>query len=212
VPSDAEIDAARERVGMRLISLDAEQRTVTFRHSGVSVNFNSIGKGYALDRMAELLALNSVHDYLLHGGKSSVLARGDQPGRYGEGWTIGLRHPLRTSDRLAEFKLQDQALSTSGSGTQFFIRRGRRYGHILDPRTGRPAEGLYSATVIAPTAAEADALSTAFYVVGPDEVESYCASRPEVAALLVAPAQREGEVRLFAFGLDDESWRPSVDG
>jgi FAD:protein FMN transferase len=211
VPSDDEIVAARNRVGMRHLLLDEKSQTIAFRQPGVSINFNSMGKGYALDRMAELLAEHEVDDYLLHGGKSSVLARGDQPGHGGDGWTIGLRHPLRPAERLAEFQLHDQALSTSGSGTQFFIRRGRRYGHILDPRTGYPAEGLYSATVIAPTAAEADGLSTAFYVMGPEKVADYCRTHPQIAALLVAPAEREGDVRLFAFGLDDAQWQQLAD-
>ena len=207
VPSDADIAAARERVGIQHVELDESRQSIAFRRPDVTVNLNSIGKGYALDRMAEVLAQHGVDDYLLHGGKSSVLARGDQPGRAGEGWTIGLRHPLRPAERLGEFRLYDQALSTSGSGTQFFIRRGRRYGHILDPRTGRPAEGLYSATVIAPTAAEGDALSTAFYVMGPDEVGDFCARHPEIGALLTGPAKREGAVRLFAFGLDPARWQ-----
>jgi len=218
LPSDDAIAAALERVGMRHVVLDADQQTIAFRRSGVSVHLNCIGKGSALDRMAELLAQNLVDDYLLHGGKSSVLARGNQPGNVAAGdppagslgpggWIIGLRHPLRPSERLAEFVLRNQALATSGSGTQFFIRRGRRYGHILDPRTGQPAEGLYSATVIAPTAAEADALSTAFYVMGPAEVADYCATHPHIGALLVAPAEREGDVRLFNFGLASDKWR-----
>jgi thiamine biosynthesis lipoprotein len=204
IPSEASIKAAREQVGMQNVLLDENAKTIAFRKAGVSVNLNGIGKGYALDRMAEVLDLHSVDEYLLHGGKSSVLARGNQPGHGTRGWTVGLRHPLRPAERLAEFCLRDQSLSTSGSGTQFFIRRGRRYGHILDPRTGRPAEGLYSATVIAPTAAEADALSTAFYVMGPQEVEKYCATHPEISALLVAPAEREAEVRLFEFNLDNK--------
>jgi FAD:protein FMN transferase len=201
-PSEEIIDAARELVGMHHVALDPATQTIAFRQNGISVNLNSIGKGYALDRMAELLATNSVDDYLLHGGKSSVLARGDQPGGGEPGWVVGLRHPLRPAERIAEFRLRGQALSTSGSGTQFFIRRGKRYGHILDPRTGRPAEGLYSATAIAPTAAEADALSTAFYVMGPDAADRYCAAHPQIAALLVAPAEREGDVQLFRFGID----------
>jgi thiamine biosynthesis lipoprotein len=211
VPSEEEIAVARECVGMQHVMLDAARLTVAFSQPGVAVNFNSMGKGYALDRMAELLAEQNVNDYLIHGGKSSVLARGDQPGHGDGGWTIGLRHPLRPAQRVAEFQLRDQALSTSGCGTQFFIRRGKRYGHILDPRTGRPSEGLYSATVIAPTACEADALSTAFYVMGPDKVGDYCASRPQVAALLVAPGQREGDVQVFAFGLRDEQWTQLAD-
>ena len=204
IPSDASIAEARDHVGMHHVSLEPGAKTIAFRRAGVSVNFNGIGKGYALDRMAELLALHSVDEYLLHGGKSSVLARGNQPGHGTRGWTVGLRHPLRPAERLADFCLRDQSLSTSGSGTQFFIRRGQRYGHILDPRTGWPAEGLYSATVIAPTAAEADALSTAFYVMGPEEVEKYCAAHPEISALLVASAEREAEVRLFEFNLDKQ--------
>jgi FAD:protein FMN transferase len=227
VPSDAEIAAARDRVGMEHVLLDESNRTIAFGRPGVTVNLNCIGKGYALDRMAELLADGNVDDYLLHGGKSSVLARGEQPGGIDKesnvqeslgllvsasrcltsGWSIGVRHPLRPAQRLAEFDLRDKALSTSGSGTQFFRHRGRRYGHLLDPRTGWPVEGIHSVTVIAPTAAEADALSTAFYVMGPDKVAAYCAARPEIAALFVLPAKCESEVDLLAFNLDDSDWR-----
>jgi thiamine biosynthesis lipoprotein len=211
IPNEEELAAARERVGMELVVLNDASATIAFRRPGVTVNFNSMGKGYALDRMAELLAVHGVNDYLLHGGRSSVLANGNQPG-HGDGWIVGLRHPLRPSKRLAEFVLRDESLSTSGSGTQFFIRRGQRYGHILDPRTGRPAEGLYSATVIARTAAEADALSTAFYVLGPAGTAEYCERHPRIGALLVAPAGREGDVQVHAFGLRDEQWRQLSDG
>jgi thiamine biosynthesis lipoprotein len=204
VPSDDQIADARQRVGMQHVVLDTEKEAVTFGQPGMSVNLNSIGKGYALDRMAELLAHHEINDYLLHGGKSSVLARGNQPGSGDAGWRVAIRHPLHQSETLAELLLRNQALSTSGAGTQFFIRRGRRYGHILDPRSGYPAEGLYSATVLAPTAAEAEGLSTAFYVMGPERAGQFCAARPEVAALLVAPGEREGDVRLITFGLDGD--------
>jgi thiamine biosynthesis lipoprotein len=157
--------------------------------------------------MAELLDEGVVCDYLVHGGRSSVLARGDHPDRPGRGWSIGLRHPLRPAERLAEFFLLDQSLSTSGSGTQFFQRRGRRYGHILDPRTGWPAEGMYSATVIAPTAAEADALSTAFYVMGPEKTAAFCGKHPDVAALLVSPTERSGDIQLYAYNLTANQWQ-----
>ncbi len=206
VPSDEQIEAARERVGMQHVELDAVRQTIVFRRLGMAIDFNSLGKGYALDRMAELLAAHNVNDFLLQGGKSSVLAHGNQPGSEETGWRVGVRHPLRSDERMAEIILHNQALSTSGAGTQFFIRRGRRYGHILDPRTGRPAEGLYSATVVAPTAAEAEGLSTAFYVMGPQEAGEFCAARPEITALLVAPGDREGDVRLIALGPDNGQW------
>jgi thiamine biosynthesis lipoprotein len=206
VPSEEQIEEARQHVGMQYVDLDPASQTIAFRRLKMAINFNSLGKGYALDRMAELLASEGIDDVLLQGGKSSVLARGNQPGSNEPGWRVGVRHPLRNSERLAEIVLQDQALSTSGAGTQFFIRRGKRYGHILDPRTGRPAEGLYSTTVLAPTATEAEALSTAFYVMGPQKAAEYCAAHPEIAALLIAPGNREGDVRLIALGPDDNQW------
>ncbi len=146
---------------------------------------------------------DGVGDYLLHGGRSSVLARGDCPGGGKPGWTIGVPHPLRPGERLTEITLVNQALGTSGSGTQFFEHAGRRYGHLLDPRTGWPAEGIFSATAIAPTAAEADALSTAFYVMGPEKVGRFCAERSDVAAVLVCAGDREEGVQVWSFGLAD---------
>ena len=206
VPGDEQIAEARARVGMQWADLDTANRTITFRQPGMAINFNSLGKGYALDRMAELFASFEVDDVLIQGGKSSVLARGNQPGAAEAGWRVGVRHPLRPNERMAEIVLRNHALSTSGAGTQFFIRNGQRYGHILDPRTGRPAEGLYSTTVIAPTAVEAEALSTAFYVMGPQKAAEYCANHPEISALLVAPGNRDGDVRLIALGSDNGQW------
>ena len=207
IPTDDQIAGARTRVGMQHVELNDECQTIAFKRQNVSINLNSIGKGYALDRMAELLAQHDVGDYLLHGGKSSILARGVQPASEDAGWRIAIRHPLRPTEQLAELVLRNESLSTSGAGTQFFIRRGRRFGHILDPRSGFPAEGLYSATVIAPTAAEAEGLSTAFYVMGPQQTAEYCATRPQIAAILVAPGEREGDVELLAFGIGEERLR-----
>jgi thiamine biosynthesis lipoprotein len=211
VPSEAELAAALEHVGMPNVALGAAIGTIEFRRPGVSVHLNSIGKGYALDRMAELFAERDMDDYLLHGGRSSVLARGTRPGTAtsgtatsgatGQGWAIGLPHPLRPGERLMEIPLVNRALGTSGSGTQFFLHEGRRYGHLLDPRTGWPAEGVYTATAIAPTAAEADALSTAFYILGPEKAGEYCATRPEIAAVLVCPGRADGDVEVWPFGL-----------
>jgi thiamine biosynthesis lipoprotein len=109
--------------------------------------------------------------------------------------------------RLAEFVLSNQALGTSGSGTQFFHHQGKRYGHILDPRTGWPAEQVLSATVIAPTAEQADALSTALYVLGLEGARRFCEKHPSISALLVTPAQRAGGIELFPVNLPDDRWR-----
>src|SRR5439155_21411202 len=122
-------------------------------------------------------------------------------------WSVALRHPLRPDQRLAEFVLRDQALGTSGSGSQFFHYQSTRYGHILDPRSGWPAEQVLSATVIAPTAAEADALSTALYVMGLDAARAFCESHREISALLVTQTTAAGEIELHPLNLADKRWR-----
>jgi thiamine biosynthesis lipoprotein len=210
VPQAEELRSALEIVGFENVVLNDQERTVSFRRKGVELNLNSMGKGYALDRAAELLREAGVSDFLFHGGKSSILARGGNPAEGLDHWTVGLRDPLRPERRLAELVLRNQALSTSGSATQFFRHEGHSYGHILDPRTGWPAEGVLTATAIAPSAVLAEALSTAFYVMGPAAVEAYCAEHPEVGAALVCPGLEEETVRLLAFGANREDWhRPS---
>ncbi|MHB1033195.1 MAG: FAD:protein FMN transferase [Pirellulales bacterium] len=209
IPQPANLAEALQRVGYARVQLDPAQRTIRFLTPGVELNLGSIGKGYALDRCAEHLESAGIAEFLLHGGKSSVLARGSRAtGPEGpRGWTIGLPDPLHPGRRLAELRLQDKALATSGSAVQFFRYRGRRYGHILDPRTGWPAEGVLSATVIAPTAAAADALSTAFYVIGAAEAMEYCHTHPEIAAVLLRPAPHGNSVEVHAAGLAEETLR-----
>ena len=203
MPSEAEIATALNQVGMNKVLLNDVDQTVAFEQPGVSLHLNCIGKGYALDRLAALLDADSAADYLLHGGRSSILARGTCPGNDRPGWTIGLPHPLRPGERLGELDLVDEALGTSGSATQSFEHEGCRYGHLLDPRTGQPVTGIYTATAIAPSAAEADALSTAFYVMRPDEVGRFCDTRPDVAAILVCPGESGDDLKLATFGLKD---------
>ena len=81
--------------------------------------------------------------------------------------------------------MRDSAMSTSGSEEQFFEHNGKRYGHIIDPRAGLPAEGVTSVTVIAPSAALTDALATAFYVGGPALAERYCANHPDILVIML---------------------------
>jgi thiamine biosynthesis lipoprotein len=106
-----------------------------------------------------------------------------------------------------ELRLDNRALATSGSGMQFFRHGGKRYGHILDPRSGWPAEGVFSATVLAPTAAMADALSTAFYVLGPAEAVSYCSKNPEIGTVILYPGEQGNSVELAVAGLADNDLR-----
>jgi thiamine biosynthesis lipoprotein len=212
IPTEAVLNAARTLVGSQHLQFDAAATSVRIARAGVTINLGSIGKGYALDRSAELIESQGIHDFLLHGGHSSVLARGASAGETPPcGWWIGIRHPLRPDRRLGQLRLVDRALATSGSGTQYFMHQGRRYGHILDPRTGWPAEGVLSASAIAPTAAEADALSTAFYVMGPAHAERFCAARPELGAVVLCPGDRAGSLVVHQFGLQSDQWREDAD-
>jgi len=207
-PDENDVRQALDTVGSQWVELDAENRTIRFRKPGVEINLNAIGKGYALDRCTEMLRDAGIDDFLIHGGQSSILAAGSRSRGDGatKGWSVALRHPLRPDKRMAEIWLRDRALGTSGSGVQFFHYKGRRYGHVLDPRTGWPAEGVLSATVIAPTAAQADALATAFYVMGLEKAEQYCTDHEEVSAILACPGERSGSVAIHPIGLEDEEW------
>jgi thiamine biosynthesis lipoprotein len=207
VPEQATIDEALSRVGSEKIVLDAAQQTINFAQSGVELNLGSIGKGYALDRAAAVLLEQGVGDFLLHGGQSSILAQGSRAtgDLADQGWRISIGDPLRPGKTLLEFPLVNGAVGTSGTQFQFFREAGKRYGHILDPRSGWPAEKVISATVVAPTAALADALSTAFFILGPQETETYCAAHPEIAAVLLAPSAQPGSPELWRFNWDETS-------
>jgi len=207
IPPADELQAALACVGSQHLVFDDAALTIRFNHPGLELNLGAIGKGYALDRAAELLAAAGVHDVLLHGGQSSVLARGSHAGSDSGGWLVGLANPLRPEQRLAEIVVHDRALATSGASHQFFRSQGKRFGHILDPRTGWPAEGVFSSTVVAPTAAAADALSTAFYTLGVDGALAYCREHPEVGMVLLHPGKGASSVELTSAGLGERELR-----
>jgi FAD:protein FMN transferase len=192
LPSHEEIDAARSAIGMRHVELDLASATVRFGQRGVELNLGAIGKGYALDCVAVTLRAAGARHALLSAGRSSLRAIGGR----GRGWSIDL--VASACDRvLARVWLRDGALGTSGSGEQFVEIDGRRYGHVLDPRTGWPAAGVLSASVVCASAADADALSTAFLVGGPELARRYCDQHPEVLALVTPD---DGSGRTFVIG------------
>ena len=206
VPNEAILREALARVGGNLICLDAEKQTVQLLRRGVRLNLGSIGKGFALDRCAEELAAAGVHDFLLHAGGSSIVARGDCLSNP-PGWIVGVPHPLRPNQRLGELRLINRALATSGSRFQSFLHEGRRLSHVIDPRTGQPVENVYSATAIAFDATTTDALATAFFVLGTEGTQEYCNQHPDSSALLCVAARRSGGYELQQFGMDDVEFR-----
>lgn len=186
LPGDREIASACELVGMPLVILDEAARTIQFARDGVELNFGAIGKGYALDRMGALLRARGAGRALLSAGSSSVLAVGGR----GRGWPVDLR-PQRASRRVGRLWLRNAAVGTSGAGEQFVEINGRHYGHVIDPRTGRPADGVLGASVVTRDAASADALSTAFLIGGPELARRYCERHADTLAVLVLDAPGE---------------------
>jgi thiamine biosynthesis lipoprotein len=236
VPEPEELARVLARVGSRHVVLDRARRSIEFRRPGLELNLGAIGKGYALDRAAERLRGDwGVSAAVLHGGRSSVLALGAPPdGEKGvgnllperpggcfaqkvpdpffsrpesAGWLVGIAHPTKPGEHVATVRLKDAALGTSGATIQYFEANGRRFGHILDPGTGWPADGQACVSVIAPTAAEADALSTAFFILGPSKAAEYCQRRPEIGAIVVTAAETGDTVHVAMLGRAADSAR-----
>jgi thiamine biosynthesis lipoprotein len=162
LPTEAELQATLPRVGFRKVELDSTMRTVRFLEPAVSIDLGGIGKGVAVDMaIAKLRELGVTNAMVKAGGDLRVI--GAPPGE--AHWTVQLEDPRKAGQRVS-LRLRDAALSTSGNYENFFTVGGRRYSHLLDPRTGLPVEGLAACTVIAPTCAESDAWATACFVFG----------------------------------------------
>lgn len=206
-PEASDANEALASVGYRHLEFDESQRTIRFLRAGMEINLGAIGKGYALDQCASRLENEGVENFILHGGKSSILARGERANEasHGRGWSIALRDPLKPEKQLALLWLRDRAVGTSGDANQFFYHQGRRYGHVIDPRTGFPSQGVLSATVITSNAAEADALATALFVMPKDEAIEFCLARTDTSLLLLTPGSRHGETELAIVNLASES-------
>ncbi|MDX2037347.1 MAG: FAD:protein FMN transferase [Isosphaeraceae bacterium] len=211
VPSDRERLDALARTGSNKLLLDPERKTVAFDIDGLSINLGSIGKGHAVD-----VATRVVRDYwlptaaLIHGGRSSLFALGSPPDILSSAWDLSVHHPLDPAATLGTLHLRDRAMGTSGATFQSFDEAGRLYGHIIDPRTGEPpTSGPLSVSVLAPTAAEADALSTAFFLIGPDRAAQILARRRDMGALFVLPAESAGgPLRVATIGLTARDYTP----
>jgi len=186
MPRPEEVAEARAKVGMDLVRLNPGDRTVQFAREGVMLDLGAIGKGYAVERAAEVLREAGVTSALFHGGTSTVQAIGRPPGE--ECWKVAIETPSPDTPRplLATVPLKDEAMSVSGVWGHCFEAGGRTFGHILDPRTGEPAWGTVLAAVILPSATETDALSTALLTRGAAGHEAIAGLRPGMRTLVVS--------------------------
>ncbi|WP_255883923.1 MULTISPECIES: FAD:protein FMN transferase [unclassified Ruminococcus] len=178
VPADSEINGALEKVGFASVSIDGCSLTAP---KGVELDLGGIGKGYAGKMCRDLLKKSSVQSALLSIG-GNVQTVGLKPD--GSRWTVALKNP-DGGDALCKISIGECAVVTSGGYERYFEENGKRYHHIIDPKTGRPAESEFkSVTVICEDGAVADALSTAFYVGGREVISKYLSGNSDVEVIL----------------------------
>lgn len=197
-PSDAEIADAQQRVGFKRLHTDCAKPAVRKDVAGVYLDMSAFVPGYAVDRIAELLDSAKVENYLVDIG-GELMARGRNA--EGKPWAIAIEEPLdQDRDVHSIIHLTDRAVATSGDYRNFFEFDGKRYAHMIDPRSGRPVtHSLASVTVVADTAAFADAMATALMVLGPEDGHKLATSQNLAALFLVRTTTGFAELSTPAF-------------
>ncbi len=209
LPDPEQLAEARERVGMQHVILDPARRTIQFDRPGMMIDLGSIGKGFALELALESLVEAGIERALVHGGTSTVCALGAPPDA--EAWKIAIEPPpvpetpalpAQPKRPLAVVGLRDTALSVSGVHGKCFTAGGKTYGHVIDPRSGVPAQGALLAAVVLPSAAETDAFSTALLLEGVAGLDRISQLRPGMRSLVVEQEAGAGRRRVAARGID----------
>ena len=152
-------------MGFRHLQLDPGARTVRFARRGMDLDPGGIGKGYAVDRMIEVLKQAGVRIALVSASGSSIYGLGAPPDEP-QGWPITIHTPRDPSTVATHVALKNMSLSTSGSYEKFFWAEGRTYPHIIDPRTGYPAQGTAAVSVLAPRTIDSEAWTKPFFING----------------------------------------------
>lgn len=206
LPSDDEVAQARDMVGARWVELDEAGFGIRFARPGLMLDLGSIGKGYAIDRAGELLREAGVERAFVHGGTSTVLAIGE-PLDDGE-WKVAIEHPLGPAPEgeplrrpLAVVPLRDESLSVSAIWGKGFEAEGRYFGHVMDPRLGRPVAGARLAAITLPSATETDALSTALLVRGAELIDKFRVGGFGCRCLVVENSTEPPGYRVVASGI-----------
>ena len=181
VPEAGELKSVMARVGFKHVVLNDRTHTIRFDREGVELDLGGIAKGYAVDRAAEILRASGVTSAFITSGSSSICAIGAPPGQ--KSWRVEVNDPLDRSHKLEAIDLKDRSISTSGCHEKTFESGGKTYCHIMDPRIGRPIEGLLSATIITPSGVEAEALSKALMVMGVEKARAFLKARPQARAI-----------------------------
>ncbi len=165
LPDRAEVAATLAKVGFQNVHLNHGARAVRFDRSGMEINPGGIGKGYAVDRMVDILRQEGFDTALVLASGSSIYGMGAPPTEP-KGWCVDILHPGNARRSVSKVFLKNISLSTSGGSEQSFWAEGRFYSHLIDPRTGYPAQGMLSASVLAPSALDSEAWTKPCFVNG----------------------------------------------
>lgn len=190
LPTPEAIAEARTKVGMRFLQLDPMAYTVRFARAGMMLDLGALGKGYAIEQAAAILREDGVTSAILHGGTSTVHAIGRPPDS--EAWNVGIEKPpvdfanIAPTPLLAVVPLKDEAMSVSAVWGRSFQSGDKTFGHVLDPRSGQPAESALLSVVVVASATETDALSTALLTLGSDFLPRIKNLRPNSRAMIVS--------------------------
>jgi thiamine biosynthesis lipoprotein len=182
MPNPDTLKASVFNIGYQLIELDEESLTVFLPKKGMKIGFGAIGKGYAADRAKQLLVERGVLGGIIN-ASGDMNTWGTKPD--GSSWTIGIVNPMNNKKVFSWFSLEHNAVVTSGDYEKFTQINGRRYSHIIDPRTGIPSQGIVSCTVFAGKAELADAIATAIFVMGVESGLFLIDQLPDIEAILI---------------------------
>ena len=183
MPTAAAIKKSVEKVGYKNIILDKENSTIFLKLKGMKIGFGALGEGYAADRCKEIMLARGINAGIVN-GSGDMNTWGNQPD--GSPWNIGVTDPKHMGELLAIVPLAHGAVVTSGSYEKFVVFNGKRYAHIINPKTGYPATGLTSVTVFGTSAEMANGLSTSIMVMGKKAGLALLKNYPEMSCILVA--------------------------
>ncbi len=182
-PTDAQIKSKLGLLGYKHVKLDAAASTVFLDKEGVKISLGGIAKGYAVDRAAKVLEAGGLDAYFVQAG-GDLYTHGKKPD--GTDWQAGIRDPRgKDGSYFAMLPVTDHSFSTAGDYERSYVLDGKRYHHIIDPRTGKPATASRSVTIWAPTALQADAIDDAVFILGPEKGLKLVESIDGVGAVIV---------------------------
>lgn len=201
LPDETALEQALAKVDYKKIRL--KNQTVLLQEKGMRLHLGAIAKGYAVDRAIKILQESNIHHAFINAG-GDLKTLGSRPDK--TAWKIGLQHPRKPESILASFSLSGKAVATSGDYQKYFDHAGTRYHHILNPKTGYPVINAMSATVITDSVMDADALSTALFVMGAEKGLPFIDSLKNTEALVVdqdkSPHLSQGMENLAGFSLE----------